>query len=124
MVVLNDETKTLKLEEGSHSKKEEKTIQQKPMIAITHLTYAIKDHSIVETSWLDNKLIFSSQSFENIATELERRFGTKIVFENEALKEEKFTGHFTTETLEDVLKAFQFSYHFNYSIRNNTVLIY
>lgn len=43
-------------------------------------------------SWREGKLIFIDESFESIATKLERRFDVKIVIENEKMKQVKYTG--------------------------------
>ena len=76
-----------------------------------------------ETAWLKDKLEFNNQTFEELAPEMESWFSINIRFENNDIKTKRFSGVIEKETLEEMLKAMQLSYHFNYQIENNTVTI-
>jgi ferric-dicitrate binding protein FerR (iron transport regulator) len=93
-------------------------------IAITNLTYEHKTGAIIETSWVENNLIFQDQSFEEIAKLLERWYGVSIKFENNQLKENHLTGSFKNETIRQALDALKFTASFNYEINNNNITIY
>lgn len=75
------------------------------------------------TSWKDNKLILDNESFENIAVKLERRFGAKIVINDEELKRKRFVGSFDEITMEQALSALQFASPFEYYIQDNIIHI-
>lgn len=94
-------------------------------IAVRNLTHEIKTGEIIETSWVENKLIFQNESFDEIARKLERWYGVTIKFENERLKDTHLTGSFTNETIRQALDALKFTADFNYSIdSNNSISIY
>jgi ferric-dicitrate binding protein FerR (iron transport regulator) len=100
------------------------TITEKPIISLTHITYLPVDSTVIETAWVQNRLIFSSESFEDVALEMERWYNVTIDFENESLKEERLTGNFEKETLVDALNALQLTTRFLYTIKNDQVIIY
>jgi ferric-dicitrate binding protein FerR (iron transport regulator) len=78
--------------------------------SLTTLTYyKPQDTTVVETSWLQNKLVFKNEDFVSIAQEMERWYNTNIRFENDAVKQLTFTGKFDRETIEEALRALQLS---------------
>jgi ferric-dicitrate binding protein FerR (iron transport regulator) len=98
---------------------------QEARLLISSLHYvSAKDSAIVETSWLDNKLVFQDESFGQLATDLERRYGINISFSNSAVKEFRFTGVFEKETIDEVLKALKLTEKFNYKIEGNNITIF
>jgi len=56
------------------------------------------------TSWIDGKLIFENEPFENVARELERWYNVKIVLKGEKLKKLGYTGTIEMETFGEVLE--------------------
>ena len=93
--------------------------------SLTNLTYfPNNDKTIVETSWVQNKLVFSDKDFSEISEQLERWYGVHIEFANDNLKGYKFTGLFEKESLPQALDALQMIEHFNYKINDTTVYIY
>jgi transmembrane sensor len=94
-------------------------------IAIKNLTYEHKTGEIIETSWVENKLIFQDESFDEIARQLERWYGVSIKFESEKLKINHLTGSFKNETIRQALDALKFTASFNYEMdSNNNVNIF
>ena len=118
IVVMNDEV--LK-EKATASIVKNRPSEQ--IFAVQTLHYNSKDSAIIETSWVDNKIIFENESFEDLAIKMQRWFGTDIQFEDATLKHERFSGSFTNETIEEALNALRFSTSFNYFKRNNTIII-
>lgn len=100
--------------------KEEKSIENsfKPELII-----AEQVESKLYTSWKDGKLIFRSERFEDLALRMERWYDVKIQFADEKLKEQKYTGVFEKETLEQALTALSLSYPFIFEIDQNIVLL-
>ncbi len=82
---------------------------------ISGLTYFPMDSSLVEVSWTDNKLVFDSESFEDIGTRLERWYNVSIRFENPDVRQYRFTGVFDKKTIIQVLDALQLSRPFEYA---------
>jgi transmembrane sensor len=97
----------------------------KTSYALTNLTYLkANDTTIVETSWVNNRLIFKDEDFTEIANKMERWYGVKIKFKNQDAKEYHFTGVFEKETVTQALKALQLIEPFSYKYKNETVYIY
>ena len=93
------------------------------MIVVQPLHYAKSDSTILETSWVDNKLIFENESFDDIAIKMERWFGMPVNFDYPPLRTERLTGSFTNESIEDALQALQMTTRFNYLKRENSIII-
>jgi transmembrane sensor len=92
---------------------------------VTNLTYFTnKDKTVIETSWVENKLVFSDKDFEQLSGQLERWYGVHIEFMNDRVKEYRFTGLFEKESLPEALDAMRMIEHFNYKIKNSTVYIF
>ncbi len=99
------------------------TIQQKePMVVWKGLTRTI-DSTIIETSWVENKLIFQDESFTEIAHKLERWYGVTIQFKGDEIANERWSGTFTTETIQEALDALQLATKFHYTIKGNLITI-
>ena len=98
--------------------------RNEPIVAITHLNYVPNDSTIIETSWLENKLIFQDESFAQVAARLERWFGVRISFENEKVQELRFTGPVPQESIQKALAALKITGGFNYSISDTNIRIY
>lgn len=93
--------------------------------AIIKPTYFSKeDSAIIETAWIDNKLIFQDESFASLASRMERWYNVSIRFENATIQQQRFTGIFSKEPLEQALEALRLTEHFNYKITDDTVIIY
>lgn len=77
-----------------------------------------------ETAWKDQKLYFTSETFDEIATKLERWYGVKIHLQSDHLMNERFTGKFThNEPLAQVLEVIKITTPIIYSIKLNDVYI-
>lgn len=77
------------------------------------LTKTDKDE-IIEIAWTENKLIFTDETFADIAVLLERWYGVKIEFADVTIMNYRFTGIFEKEGLGAVLSFLKESRHFNY----------
>lgn len=90
---------------------------------VTALTGDTTLNTLVETDWTRGRLSFNDLPFDRIALELERWYGVKIRFENEALKQYRFVATFDKENIEQVLQALQATSSFNYRKEQDTVII-
>lgn len=82
------------------------------------LTSAMEDKA-----WTEGKLIFKSMTMEEIGIELERNFGKKVVFLDEAPKAFILTGSFRNNTLEEIMYYLSKTKNFQYKITNTELLI-
>lgn len=97
----------------------------RPRYTLTGLTYyPKKDSTVIETSWLDDRLAFSHEEFQDLARRMERWYGVRIVFDNPALATYPFTGIFQKESITEALYALQLSEKFQYTIQDSVVHIY
>ncbi|ULQ53259.1 FecR family protein [Flavihumibacter fluvii] len=69
-----------------------------------------------EVGWIDNKLIFNDDALQDIAVLLERWYGIKVEFGDDAIKHYRFTGTFEKESLEMVLDVLKESRKFHYDV--------
>jgi transmembrane sensor len=97
--------------------------RQEPLVLVSHLTYEPHDRTIVETSWMDNKLIFRSETFDELAIKMERWYGISIRFTDEDIKPRRLTGVFENESLQQALKALQLITPFTYKMNKSEVII-
>jgi transmembrane sensor len=97
--------------------------RQEPLVMVSHLTYAPADSTIIETSWMENKLIFRSETFEELAIKMERWYGVSIHFADAAIKPKRLNGTFENESIQQALQALQLVMPFNYKINKNEVII-
>lgn len=93
--------------------------------ALTSLTYLRpNDSTVVETSWVNNKLVFKDEEFKDIANKMERWYGIDIKFKSSNKKGYRFTGMFERETVSQALKALQMIEPFTFKVDDDTVYIY
>lgn len=96
--------------------------------AIVPLTYYnSKDsssNSIMETSWLNDRLVFKNQTFVSIARDAERKYGVEIKFKDEKKKDYTFTGKFEKESIDELLNALRYIENFSYKKEGNIIYIY
>jgi transmembrane sensor len=94
-----------------------------PIITLGYLTREPVNNEVIETSWVDNRLIFNNETFEDIAVKMERWYAVKISFGNEKLKQKRFTGIFEKETVGQALTAMQLATNFNYHMNKDHIII-
>lgn len=99
--------------------------QEKPDIMVAKLNYQPADSTVIETSWVKNKLIFRRKPFAELAKDMERWFNVNIQIQDSSLLDKQFTGTFSNESITEALNflslTFSFQYQFNKS--TNTVII-
>ena len=91
---------------------------------ITGLTYSKVDSTLTEVSWTENRLVFNESKLDEIAAELERWYNITIRFNDEEVKQYRFTAVFDQKNIVQVLDALQLSRRFEYKIgENNNIII-
>ncbi len=100
------------------------TTKSKPYLLTEPLTYYHVDSTVIETSWVENKLIFQeNETFREVALKMERWYGVHIHFADEEVAQIRPFGSFTTETISQALDALHESFHFNYKITGTDIII-
>ena len=94
-----------------------------PIISLGHLNYFSLDSTILETSWVNNRLIFEDESFEQVATRMSRWYGVDFEFGDADIQKLRFTGNFKNESVEDALKAMQITADFSFRISSDKHVI-
>ena len=96
------------------------------LLAIRKPTFEAHTGAMIETSWVDNKLIFQEEEFNDLARQMERWYGITIRFDNPDLGKLQFTGIFEKETIGQALDALRISINgkFNYTIEGSEVTIH
>ena len=74
-------------------------------------------------AWKDGVLLFENATFESIVKKLERNYNVSIQNNFTSLNTVKFSGTFDTETIDEIVKAFQAYKSFNYTITDNQIII-
>jgi ferric-dicitrate binding protein FerR (iron transport regulator) len=91
---------------------------------IARLTYI--DSAVKEVSWTENRLAFTENSFEEIAPVLERWYNVSITFEDNAVKQFRYTATFDQKNIIQVLDALQMTRAnetFDYTVEQNNRII-
>jgi transmembrane sensor len=104
-----------------------KEISPESLVVISKPTYEQRSGAIIETSWVDNKLIFQDEEFGELAKQMERWYGVSIRFDDSRMREMRFTGTFEKETIIQALDALKLTTQtarFDYSIEDNQVTIH
>lgn len=92
---------------------------------LTTLTYLNNnDTTSVETSWVQNKLVFKNKAFIDLAEQMERWYGYRIQFNNDSLKDLRFTASFEKETVKQALDALRLTDNFHYKIDKSIIYIF
>jgi len=126
-LIINNTEETAEKEESKKTPLKvvaSKAVIEKPIISLTHVTLLPVDNTIIETAWVQNRLVFSSETFEEVVLKMERWYNVKIFIIDESLKEERLTGNFEKETIAGALNALKLTTKFSYNIVNNNIQIY
>jgi len=94
------------------------------LVSITPVTHDHIDNEVIETAWVYNRLVFNKETFEQLALRMERWYGVSIVFKDERLRNNRITGTFENETVQQALQALQYTTKFNYRINKNEITIF
>ncbi len=78
----------------------------------------------LHTAWKDDRLIFQSETLENIASKLERWYDVRIHIQDEELKQYRYTGEFAhKETLIQVMEILNLTTPIEFTFEKNDVYI-
>ncbi|MCR8556592.1 DUF4974 domain-containing protein [Mucilaginibacter sp. BJC16-A38] len=83
----------------------------------------IKAEDIKETAWLDNRLVFTNESFEEVAKQLERKYNVQMIFEEPSLKNEQISGVLENESLEQALQIIKMTTPFKFRVDGRAIYL-
>ena len=90
---------------------------------ITMIDSTKKESERIETAWVHNRLAFQRESIAELALKMERWYNVRIVITDEKIKDDKVTGSFEKETIEQALAALKEGFSINYKINGDEILI-
>ncbi|HVI45780.1 MAG TPA: FecR family protein [Chitinophaga sp.] len=76
-----------------------------------------------ETAWMSNHLVFHNETLEALSHRLERWYGMKVIIRNQELKERRFSGRADNLPAEKLLDLLQKIVPFEYTIKDNILVI-
>lgn len=117
--ILNKETNTVK----DTARPSYTVNDERPAIMVSSIQYAPADSAIIETAWVNNKLIFRRKTFEELARDIERWFNVTIQVKDTSILSKQFTGTFNNESVTDALDALSLSYPFHYKLDRSTNIV-
>ena len=98
-------------------------LSPKPIYSVQHLTYD-PDSTVIETSWIENRLIFQeNETFKEVALKMERWYGVQINFTSEKVGGYRPFASFKNETITQALEELKLGLKFNYRIEGNIITI-
>jgi transmembrane sensor len=103
---------------------EKKEESANPDFAINPLKPDPKNNTIAETQWIENRLVFRDESFDEVARMMERWYNVKIEIDDEELKTSLLSGTFEKETIEQALDALKYTKSFRYDTSSEKIRIY
>lgn len=74
-------------------------------------------------SWKRGELLFDKDPFSYIVKKLTRHFNVEIISNNKKLNKKKFTGRFNKENVLEILEIFKAHTPFQYTVKNNSIII-
>ncbi|MGY3214173.1 FecR family protein [Mucilaginibacter sp. HD30] len=98
-----------------------------PLITLSNIHYKDRDPLPVEAQWIEKKLAFESETFDDIAARMERFYNVSIKFQDESVKSLVLTGTFKDETLNQAMLGLQDAGGGQFKFkaeRNNQIVIY
>lgn len=79
--------------------------------------------TIPEVAWLQDRLAFENELFDELAKRMERRYDIHIIFKDTQLRYERLNGVFENESIQKALRLLQMTTRFQYQIQGDTVYI-
>lgn len=86
----------------------------------------IENRATTDRLWTDGTIMLNGRRLADIAVDLERSYGTKILIENRELAQTRFYGvfHRKDQSLSQILATLAATGHIHYAINGNVVRIY
>jgi len=95
-----------------------------PLVSVNKLSYNPNDSTLVETEWVNNRLVFRNETFEDVTKQMERWYNVSIEIDNTALKGARLNGIFEHESITQALEALKEMIPFHYKMEYNKIIIH
>jgi ferric-dicitrate binding protein FerR (iron transport regulator) len=96
-----------------------------PGLQLGKINFLSADSSAVATAWINNKLVFDDEPFDQVASKIERWYNINVVIKQDTLKNLRFSAEFEKESLQEVMEALRMTTgRFAYRISDETVTVY
>ena len=123
LVVANNNSLNQTLTDQPEPQETKTDLSPKPIYSVQHLTYD-PDSTVIETSWIENRLIFQeNETFKEVALKMERWYGVQINFTSEKVGGYRPFASFKNETITQALEELKLGLKFNYRIEGNIITI-
>lgn len=83
----------------------------------------VKPDEVKETAWVDNRILFTNEVFEDVAAQIERKYNVQVVFEDQALRNEQISGLLDKESLQEALGIIEMTTPFKFRVDGQTVYL-
>lgn len=123
-IILSPNEKLIVENELIESQKKERAIDLIPAVSINKLRFITPDSTVAENQWVENKLVFRDQTFEELAIMMERWYNVNLDIQSEALKSTRMNGNFEKETIDQAIEALKLIIPFKTNQKGNTIIIY
>jgi len=91
----------------------------------SHKLDVLSDAVADASEWINNRIVFRGETFEQIVRTLERHFDVKVIFRDDRIKNSRFTGEFVNnERVEEIFRIMSAGKKFRYRINGNEIEIY
>lgn len=100
-------------------------ITDEPFMSLSKISYESQDSSVIETAWINSKLTFRNERFDDLARDMERWYNVSIQFKDSSLMAKRFSGTFYHESISEALNILKLSCPFHYKLNKatNTIII-
>lgn len=93
-------------------------------IVVGRIHYQKKDSMALEALWVRNKLVFDSETLQEVMRKIERWYDVKTIINiDERAKSTPYSAIFDNENLEQVMEALKITGGFTYSINKDLIVI-
>lgn len=106
------------------AKKAELPVQSSPLVSVNKLRYNPLDSTVAETEWVNNRLVFRDESFEELAIRMERWYDVTISIQDGSIKAARLNGIFQSESVTQALEALTEMIPFKYEKTENKITIH
>ncbi len=111
-------------EVNEEARKKTQVLAKEPIVSLSKVNYYERmDNIVIETAWVENKLIFDNEPLSDIAASMERWYNVEISFMDPGKEQLRFTGAFENETIQQALEALSINREFKFFIQGNKIII-
>lgn len=121
-IILLPNEKLMVANNVSQSSSQSKSNVSKIEYQVTTLAQ-VKPDEIKETAWIDNKILFTNELFEDVAKQIERKYNVQVIFEDQALKTEQISGLLDKEPLQEAMQIIEQTTPFRFRMEGKNIYL-